>query len=910
MESVLRILLTLSAGGTVLGLFLLLLRRIFGRKLASTFYYYAWLIVFLRFVLPMPGLIGRELLQAEAENTVIIIYGDTGDTSPESTLIPFSDSGSAAEASRNAVPTRDMSISALSETENKAKSEYIPVSPDESPSAFSLGEFAFHLLRSARFWAALWLCGAVCSLLWYLAGYWRFSCILRRDLIMPTDAELQIYISIPQKNKPELAKSSGVDTPILLGLIHPLLVLPDREYSPERLKNIFNHELTHYRRGDLIFKWFAVLVFSLHWFNPFTRLFRRELDRACELSCDEHLLRSMDRDDRQNYGETLLDLAAEHSRSPSVIATSFAMEKRNLKERLEQIMTYKKKGKAGLALALAVILLLCGCGAVLGPAASSDAQPSSEPDDSTSFALNNIPDDAVSAESVDAFLAAIAPGASITLEEGSYDFSLASDYGEEKADGYYRWKPVSDGYELIITGVDGLRIQGQSRENSAICIQPRYANVLSFENCSDIRISSLTAGHTEAPVECSGGVLKFSSTNNVNIYSSSLYGCGTVGIQAESCSNITANNSDIFDCSYSAVFVKICSDVRLTNCRIYDCGGSTSLALFQAMDSRGFAVVNTEIYGNKAATLMSNAYSKEMYLLGCAVEDNSFSEALFRLNRYGIIVDQCGFTNNKYLNLCIADNAQAQLQSSDGAVLTEEALLAMAVETASYNGPVPLRTAVPEGITGADGTTEVHVNTVDEFLASIAPNSTIYLDGENFELSSASSYGFCHSDYYYWYREADGPGLVIRNVENLKIIGQGRDLTTLCNAPRMVNVLGFENCNNISVSDLTIGHTIEPGVCAGGVLKFSSCSTVTVDSCGLFGCGILGVDADNCSGMDVKNTEIYECSSGAARFDACNGIVFTGCSVRDCGTPEFVCTDSDITYNGAALPSGNSQVGA
>ena len=99
-------------------------------------------------------------------------------------------------------------------------------------------------------------------------------------------------------------------------------------------------------------------MFSLHWFNPFTRLFRRELDRVCELSCDEHLLRRMDRDGRQNYGETLLDLAAGRSLSPRVIATSFATEKRNLKERLDQIMTYKKKGRAALALTLAAILLL------------------------------------------------------------------------------------------------------------------------------------------------------------------------------------------------------------------------------------------------------------------------------------------------------------------------------------------------------------------------------------------------------------------------------------------------------------------------------------------------------------------------------------------------------------------------
>ena len=50
-------LLALTLSGSVLALLLLALRYFILRKMPSTVYYYAWLLVLLRFLLPLPGLI-------------------------------------------------------------------------------------------------------------------------------------------------------------------------------------------------------------------------------------------------------------------------------------------------------------------------------------------------------------------------------------------------------------------------------------------------------------------------------------------------------------------------------------------------------------------------------------------------------------------------------------------------------------------------------------------------------------------------------------------------------------------------------------------------------------------------------------------------------------------------------------
>lgn len=51
-----KMLLSLSAGGALLGVFLMILRRVAGGKLSNRFFYYAWLLVLLRFILPVHGL--------------------------------------------------------------------------------------------------------------------------------------------------------------------------------------------------------------------------------------------------------------------------------------------------------------------------------------------------------------------------------------------------------------------------------------------------------------------------------------------------------------------------------------------------------------------------------------------------------------------------------------------------------------------------------------------------------------------------------------------------------------------------------------------------------------------------------------------------------------------------------------
>ena len=122
--------------------------------------------------------------------------------------------------------------------------------------------------------------------------------------------------------------------------------------------------------------------------------------------------------------------------------------------------------------------------------------------------------------------------------------------------------------------------------------------------------------------------------------------------------------------------------------------------------------------------------------------------------------------------------------------------------------------------TGAQ--TQVHVSTVDELLAALAPDTEIILDAEFYDLSTATGYGKTGSTYYRWEEVFDGVQLTIQDLSNLTIRAEGEDITahTISARPRYAHVLNFDNCSAITVEGFTAGHTFEPASCAGGVLGF------------------------------------------------------------------------------------------
>ena len=553
--------------------------------------------------------------------------------------------------------------------------------------------------------------------------------------------------------------------------------------------------------------------------------------------------------------------------------------------------------KVLLCLLLGFSLLLSACGAG-GTAAdtSAAAEASQAP----------LPEGAVLVSTVDELLSAIAPNAIIVLQEGEYDLSTAADYGVEGLQGRYRWELVYGGSALVISDVPGLQLIGQGQVS--LLARPRYAEVLSFQSCWDLRLEGVTLGHTTEPGGCCAGVLNLVGCDNVEVSGCRLFGCGSLGITASGCSGVAVRSSRIDSCSDGAVRAYGCRDLRLEDCELCDCGlsqeGPGGSLLFTER-CVGFALVNCVITGNRINRLLQNQRSSQAALLGCRVEDNRVLETVFLLEGRSVTVDKCSFRlrqGERYY-----ENANAVFAKDiNGEDLISFDLDHMELARASYDGPVEDAPAGSAYTGRPEGLREVQVSTVDELLAAIAPDTCILLKEGVYDLSTASDYGRAGSGNYSWQECYDGYALALSDLNNLWICGAGKESTLITAVPRYAAVFSLFNCERVGFSDLTAGHSEEPGYCAGNVLDLDSCRDLSVEGCGLFGCGVIGINAFNCEGLSVRETEIYECSWSAATIDSCFDVSFEGCSIHDCddGNDIIYLYGGSAAWNGEELRVG------
>ena len=347
MTDLMKIVLLLSVSGTALAAALALLRRILKEKLPKAVFYYLWLLVLLRLIvptaLPVPGL---ELAMESPKMEV---------TAPPTVENRPSD---VVQTPVQVNPPATQTAPSVIITDGNGQTQ---AEPPQTPWYEDTWTFL------CEHFTPIWLTGAALHFLWFAVSYFRFCRSLKQDCAPLLEHEQALLDNLRGEVRVAACRSPLARTPMLLGLIRPRIVLPDAAITTRELECILRHELTHLGRRDLWYKWFTVAVTSLHWFNPLMPWLRKEISRACELSCDEGVIRVMDDEHKRLYGETLLALAAANALPRAVPATTLCEEKKQLKERLLGIKKHKKATLLMVVLSVALALLVAGCAAVLGP---------------------------------------------------------------------------------------------------------------------------------------------------------------------------------------------------------------------------------------------------------------------------------------------------------------------------------------------------------------------------------------------------------------------------------------------------------------------------------------------------------------------------------------------------------------
>lgn len=194
------------------------------------------------------------------------------------------------------------------------------------------------------------------ALWWMLSGIWLAGIAGILFFSIDKYRKLKERLNVSFLVRDNIYLVDGIETAFVAGYLSPCIYLPAD--IPEReMEYIIVHEKAHIARKDYWIKTLAFGAVVLHWFNPVCWLAFVLMGKDMEMSCDEVVIRTMDREDKKAYANVLLNMAA-GKRLLAGVPLTFA--EGNPKERIKNVMKDKKPHMIVSVLAVLVIAILAG----------------------------------------------------------------------------------------------------------------------------------------------------------------------------------------------------------------------------------------------------------------------------------------------------------------------------------------------------------------------------------------------------------------------------------------------------------------------------------------------------------------------------------------------------------------------
>ena len=201
----------------------------------------------------------------------------------------------------------------------------------------------------------LWLIGTAVFILLNVASYFRLHIKIRKSGEMISCPEIGAYTD----RKINVWVWENIASPFMTGIFKPTLILPKTELSSEQFHNILRHEMTHFKRHDILYKWFAEFVKCVHWFNPVSWYVLKQIAAECEISCDMAVTKNMTNSEKMSYVSTILSLLPTGKSKQLPLTTQMASSKKILKRRFMMIKNKKRTSRlmSVISAVMAVIML-------------------------------------------------------------------------------------------------------------------------------------------------------------------------------------------------------------------------------------------------------------------------------------------------------------------------------------------------------------------------------------------------------------------------------------------------------------------------------------------------------------------------------------------------------------------------
>ena len=508
--------------------------------------------------------------------------------------------------------------------------------------------------------------------------------------------------------------------------------------------------------------------------------------------------------------------------------------------------------------------------------AAAETQEASNEGEASDSTEEDLELETIEVSSVEEFLDALGSDREIVLTTGTYDLSselnnIAEAANDAAFNDGIKMQDVFDGYELQLSNISNLTIRGEDEGIVRLLCEPRYAEVLQFDNCSNIKLSNMTMGHTIEQGSCEGDVLEFNNCEDITLTALDLYGCGTYGIAGTDTDSIHASGCVIRECSYGIMDITGGKDISFTNCEFKDNDGY----------------------------IMLSCYGNEIDFDHCGFDGNCANWGFIDTEATDVSLHftSCSFGYEETYSMRDVDNGEYGIAEFTDCTFAQVDY----AENESY----------------IDEYGFIHVYNVEQLLTNICPYTHVLLEPGYYDLSTyvdnidVDEWNEAHS-YVKLENTYDGVEVIIYNVNNL-YLSANDDVEMayaeiISDSPH-ADVLRLENCTDVYMTNIIMGHS-ESGDCSGDVIELEDCININLTGMELYGCGVCGINSVRSYGIRCLNSYIYDCSMCSVCIDTPGGPhEFISCNLysSEGGVWIFDNDGQDISFNSCYFGEAESK---
>ncbi|MBQ8603751.1 MAG: hypothetical protein IJ410_02770 [Oscillospiraceae bacterium] len=355
---------------------MLMLAPFMGRKYVARARYWVWLIIAIRLLLPFDINLTKEpvhLVHATVPDYTIV-REDVVEYNKSSQAVVTPDSiteGNRITAPQGENITADSSVKdiiadipegaevTITESGNViVKNESAKNSIDFSAPVLS----QFPVIRFSTVVANIWVYTAILLLIYNCLNYATVRMAFRRNSVHDEKAQYILNTLCREMgiaNNLNVYRTSSTGSAMIMGLVSPAIFIPDADFSEDVLEMMLYHELMHYRRKDILYKFVLLMACCMHWYNPLVWMMDRQAQKDIEIACDEDVIRGKNARFKARYSDSIMSMVKINAARRPAFSTGFANDKKTLISRFKNIYdnTVKKSGRPVIALILALCII-------------------------------------------------------------------------------------------------------------------------------------------------------------------------------------------------------------------------------------------------------------------------------------------------------------------------------------------------------------------------------------------------------------------------------------------------------------------------------------------------------------------------------------------------------------------------